>query len=151
MWEVLELVEIVLIATDYSRSYTFTYFFGSRKFFLWQQFPFSADENVASSDNELRVLGVDVEEGKTRSEDRELKDRLLRKFGSHISSLKLEFWQKKKKGKLQKEARQTLMEWWIVHYKWPYSTLSKHTHTSISNVTLLHYAYSRSKDLKLGA
>lgn len=90
-----------------------------------------ADENVVSSDDELSGLEVDVQEGQTRSEDRELKDRLLQKFGSHISSLKLEFSKKKKKGKLPKEARQTLMEWWNVHYKWPYPTVSKHTHSSI--------------------
>lgn len=91
-----------------------------------------ADENVVSSDDELSGLEVDVQEGQTRSEDRELKDRLLRKFGSHISSLKLEFSKKKKKGKLPKEARQALMEWWNVHYKWPYPTVSKLTHSSIS-------------------
>lgn len=80
------------------------------------------DENGVSSDDEFSGLEVDVQEGQTRTEDRELKDRLLRKFGTHISSLKLEFSKKKKKGKLPKEARQTLMEWWNVHYKWPYPT-----------------------------
>ncbi|KAI9111926.1 hypothetical protein K1719_017616 [Acacia pycnantha] len=58
----------------------------------------------------------------SRGEDRELKDRLLNKFGRRISSLKLEFSKKKKKGKLPKEARQTLLDWWNVHYKWPYPT-----------------------------
>ncbi|XP_030959199.1 homeobox protein knotted-1-like 6 [Quercus lobata] len=48
-------------------------------------------------------------------------DRLLCRFGSHIGTLKLEF-SKKKKGKLPREARQTLLEWWSVHYKWPYPT-----------------------------
>lgn len=62
-------------------------------------------------------------ESQTRSEDQELKDRLFRKFGSHISTLKLEFSKKKKKGKLPKEARQTLLEWWNSHYKWPYPTV----------------------------
>ncbi|KAL2344359.1 hypothetical protein Fmac_005644 [Flemingia macrophylla] len=57
-----------------------------------------------------------------RGEDRELKDRLLRKFGSHIGSLKMEFSKKKKRGKLPKDARQTLLQWWNVHYKWPYPT-----------------------------
>ncbi|KAL1807265.1 hypothetical protein DCAR_0833131 [Daucus carota subsp. sativus] len=80
------------------------------------------DENAVSSDDELSGVEVDVQEGQARGEDRELKDRLLRKFGSHISSLKLEFSKKKKKGKLPKEARQALMEWWNVHYKWPYPT-----------------------------
>nr|GMD96982.1 homeobox protein knotted-1-like 6 [Ipomoea batatas]GMD98828.1 homeobox protein knotted-1-like 6 [Ipomoea batatas] len=39
-----------------------------------------------------------------------------------MSSLKLEFSKKKKKGKLPKEARQTLLDWWSDHYKWPYPT-----------------------------
>uniref|UniRef100_A0A5B7AA31 Putative homeobox protein knotted-1-like 6 n=1 Tax=Davidia involucrata TaxID=16924 RepID=A0A5B7AA31_DAVIN len=80
------------------------------------------DEGAISSDEEYSGGEIEVQEGQTRSEDRELKDRLLRKFGSHVSSLKLEFSKKKKKGKLPKEARQTLLEWWNVHYKWPYPT-----------------------------
>lgn len=78
-----------------------------------------ADASVVSSDEEFSGGEMDAQ---TRSEDLELKDRLLRKFGSHISTLKLEFSKKKKKGKLPKEARQTLLEWWNVHYKWPYPT-----------------------------
>lgn len=62
-------------------------------------------------------------EPQTKGENRDLKDKLLRRFGSHISTLKLEFSKKKKKGKLPKEARQTLFEWWSVHYKWPYPTV----------------------------
>lgn len=58
----------------------------------------------------------------------ELKDTLLRKFGGRISSLKKKF-SKKKKGKLPKEARQTLLEWWNSHNTWPYPTVS---------LTLLH-------------
>ncbi|GMI90187.1 KNOTTED1-like homeobox gene 6 [Hibiscus trionum] len=52
-----------------------------------------------------------------------LKNHLLHRFGKHISSLKMEFSKKKKKkGKLAKEARQRLVEWWNVHKKWPYPT-----------------------------
>eukprot|EP01018_Ginkgo_biloba_P006003 Gb_10887 [translate_table: standard] len=54
------------------------------------------------------------------TEDRELKDHLLRKYSAYLSSLKQEFLKKKKKGKLPKEARQKLLDWWNVHYKWPY-------------------------------
>jgi hypothetical protein len=36
--------------------------------------------------------------------------------------LKLEFSKKKKKGKLPREARQALLDWWNVHNKWPYPT-----------------------------
>ncbi|KAH7510692.1 hypothetical protein FEM48_ZijujUnG0092400 [Ziziphus jujuba var. spinosa] len=78
----------------------------------------------ASSDEEFSGGEVDVQESQLRGEDRDLKDRLLRRFGSHISTLKLEFSKKKKKGKLPKEARQTLLDWWNVHYKWPYPTES---------------------------
>lgn len=77
----------------------------------------SSEEDVSAGDG-------DAQDGQQRSEDRELKDRLFHKFGSHISTLKLEFSKKKKKGKLPKEARQTLLEWWNVHYKWPYPTVN---------------------------
>ncbi|GAU33812.1 hypothetical protein TSUD_221490 [Trifolium subterraneum] len=80
------------------------------------------DDGGASSEEELSTGDGEVQDGQSRGEDRELKDRLLRKFGSHIGTLKLEFSKKKKKGKLPKEARQTLLQWWNVHYKWPYPT-----------------------------
>nr|XP_016490194.1 PREDICTED: homeobox protein knotted-1-like 6 [Nicotiana tabacum] len=76
------------------------------------------DDGGVSSDEELSCGEVEGQ----RSEDNELKGRLLRKFGSHLSSLKLEFSKKKKKGKLPKEARQMLLAWWNDHYRWPYPT-----------------------------
>ncbi|XWS22624.1 hypothetical protein CRYUN_Cryun29cG0052100 [Craigia yunnanensis] len=82
----------------------------------------SSDEGAVSSDEDLSGGEVDAQETQPRSEDKGLKDRLLRRFGSHISTLKLEFSKKKKKGKLPREAKQTLLEWWSVHYKWPYPT-----------------------------
>ncbi|XVE92383.1 hypothetical protein REPUB_Repub01dG0092500 [Reevesia pubescens] len=81
-----------------------------------------SDEGGVSSDEDFSGEEVDAQEELAGSEDRGLKDRLLRRFGSHISTLKLEFSKKKKKGKLPREARQTLLEWWNVHYKWPYPT-----------------------------
>ncbi|KAF7124461.1 hypothetical protein RHSIM_Rhsim12G0113400 [Rhododendron simsii] len=80
-----------------------------------------AHEGAGSSDEEFSGIENEGQEAQT-SEDRELKERLLHKYGSHISSLKLEFSKKKKKGKLPKEARQTLLEWWNLHYQWPYPT-----------------------------
>ncbi|KAJ0436158.1 putative transcription factor Homeodomain-TALE-KNOX family [Helianthus annuus] len=76
-----------------------------------------ADDGILSSEEEFSG-------GETEStrEEQELKDRLLRKFGGHISSLKHEFSKKKKKGKLPNAARQTLLQWWDSHYKWPYPT-----------------------------
>ncbi|PKI59120.1 hypothetical protein CRG98_020486 [Punica granatum] len=55
-------------------------------------------------------------------EDRELMDKLMRKYSGYISALKHEFSKKKKRGKLPKQARDILLEWWNVHYKWPYPT-----------------------------
>ncbi|OIW10585.1 hypothetical protein TanjilG_15957 [Lupinus angustifolius] len=75
-----------------------------------------------SSDEYFSTGDGDVQDGQSRGEDNDLKDKLLRKFGSHIGTLKLEFSKKKKKGKLPKEARQTLLQWWNLHYKWPYPT-----------------------------
>ncbi|KAJ0095964.1 hypothetical protein Patl1_16090 [Pistacia atlantica] len=81
-----------------------------------------AEEGGVSSDEDYSAGETEVPDSQIRDEDRDLKDKLLRKFGGHIGSLKLEFSKKKKKGKLPKEARQTLLEWWNVHYKWPYPT-----------------------------
>lgn len=86
---------------------------------------FWSDDNAVSSEDEFSGGETATGEGRDvqmKSEDRELKERLLSKYGNHISTLKLEFSKKKKKGKLPKEARQILMEWWSVHYKWPYPT-----------------------------
>ncbi|KAJ4960621.1 hypothetical protein NE237_020531 [Protea cynaroides] len=80
------------------------------------------DEAVGSSDDDLSGGEIEVPEVQPRSEDRELKDKLLRKYSGYISSLKQEFSKKKKKGKLPREARQTLLDWWNVHFKWPYPT-----------------------------
>ncbi|XP_041028385.1 homeobox protein SBH1-like [Juglans microcarpa x Juglans regia] len=59
------------------------------------------------------------------AEDRELKGQLLRKYSGYLGSLKQEFMKKKKKGKLPKEARQQLLDWWSRHYKWPYPSESQ--------------------------
>ncbi|GAY63999.1 hypothetical protein CUMW_230120 [Citrus unshiu] len=54
------------------------------------------------------------------AEDRDLKDQLLRRYSGSLGSLKQEFLKKKKKGKLPKEARQLLLDWWSRHHRWPY-------------------------------
>lgn len=71
---------------------------------------FSSEEEVSGGETDSALMS------------QELKDMLLRRFGGRISSLKQEFNKKKKKGKLPNEARQTLLEWWNSHYKWPYPT-----------------------------
>ncbi|KAK4360903.1 hypothetical protein RND71_019855 [Anisodus tanguticus] len=60
-----------------------------------------------------------------QAEDRELKGQLLRKYSGYLGSLKQEFTKKRKKGKLPKEARQQLLDWWTRHYKWPYPSESQ--------------------------
>ncbi|KAG6426415.1 hypothetical protein SASPL_110656 [Salvia splendens] len=67
---------------------------------------------------------IEMQDAETKREDRQLKEKLVRMYGSHIRSLKLEFSKKKKKGKLPKEGRQTLLAWWNLHSKWPYPTES---------------------------
>ncbi|XP_073525612.1 uncharacterized protein [Phyllobates terribilis] len=83
----------------------------------------ASDDGMVSSDEEYCSGGGEIDiQKQPREGDRDLKDKLLRRFGSHVGSLKLEFSKKKKKGKLPREARQTLLEWWNLHYKWPYPT-----------------------------
>ncbi|CAI0398572.1 unnamed protein product [Linum tenue] len=75
----------------------------------------SSDEDMSSGEaDHLRLM--------ISEEDRELKDRLMHKYGGYLSSLKQEFSKKKKKGKLPKEGRLILLNWWNLHYKWPYPT-----------------------------
>ncbi|CAO2828850.1 unnamed protein product [Amaranthus hypochondriacus] len=80
------------------------------------------EEGVVSSDEDCSGGEIDVQDLQPKDGEQDLKNQLLRRFGSHISSLKLEFSKKKKKGKLPREARQMLFEWWNAHYKWPYPT-----------------------------
>ncbi|XP_074381690.1 homeobox protein knotted-1-like 2 isoform X2 [Apium graveolens] len=81
-----------------------------------------SDETTASSEEDLGTREVDVLEYEQIREDRELKDKLHRKYSGYISLLKNEFSNKKKKAKLPREARQVLLDWWTLHYKWPYPT-----------------------------
>lgn len=80
------------------------------------------DEGAGSSEDGFSGGEMEVQDFHRIAEDRELKDKLFRKYSGYISSLKHEFSKKKKKGKLPKEARQTLLDWWNMHYKWPYPT-----------------------------
>ncbi|XP_039069885.1 homeobox protein knotted-1-like 2 [Hibiscus syriacus] len=84
-------------------------------------------EGVGSSEEDQDNSGGETElsEFNPRVEDRELKNHLLRKYSGYLSSLKQELSKKKKKGKLPKEARQKLLSWWELHYKWPYPSESE--------------------------
>ncbi|KAG0541535.1 hypothetical protein BDA96_02G024700 [Sorghum bicolor] len=79
-------------------------------------------EGVGSSEDDMDPSGRenDPPEIDPRAEDKELKYQLLKKYSGYLSSLRQEFSKKKKKGKLPKEARQKLLHWWELHYKWPY-------------------------------
>ncbi|KAI9080997.1 hypothetical protein K1719_036977 [Acacia pycnantha] len=54
--------------------------------------------------------------------DKEIKEMLLRKYSGYLSNLRKEFLKKRKSGKLPKDARSTLLNWWNTHYRWPYPT-----------------------------
>lgn len=73
-----------------------------------------------SSDEEVDVNNSLID---PQAEDRELKGQLLRKYSGYLGSLKQEFMKKRKKGKLPKEARQQLLDWWNRHKKWPYPSV----------------------------
>ncbi|RDX89706.1 Homeobox protein knotted-1-like 1, partial [Mucuna pruriens] len=85
-----------------------------------------SDEAAGTSEDELCWEKVEAVEGHEssgpRPGDQELKEILLRKYGGYLSSLRKEFLKKRKKGKLPKDARMVLMNWWSTHYRWPYPT-----------------------------
>ncbi|XP_062212267.1 homeotic protein knotted-1-like [Phragmites australis] len=75
----------------------------------------SSEEDQEGSGGEAELPEVDA-----HGVDQELKHHLLKKYSGYLSSLKQELSKKKKKGKLPKDARQQLLSWWDLHYKWPY-------------------------------
>ncbi|KAL9267704.1 Homeobox protein SBH1-like protein [Drosera capensis] len=81
-----------------------------------------AHDKNASSEEDIDMIGNFID---PEAEDRELKCQLLRKYSGYLGSLKQEFMKKRKKGKLPKEARQQLLDWWSRHYKWPYPSESQ--------------------------
>ncbi|KAI4372309.1 hypothetical protein MLD38_010554 [Melastoma candidum] len=78
------------------------------------------DRNASTDEEDMGHGFIDPQ-----AEDRELKSQLLRKYSGYLGSLKQEFMKKRKKGKLPKEARQQLLDWWSRHYKWPYPSESQ--------------------------
>ncbi|URD86447.1 homeobox protein [Musa troglodytarum] len=47
---------------------------------------------------------------------------LQKKYNGYLSNLRKEFLKKRKKGKLPKDARLILLDWWNAHCRWPYPT-----------------------------
>jgi len=88
---------------------------------------FLSDEAAGTSEDEFsweKMEAVEVQESSgNRPGDQELKEMLLHKYGGYLSSLRKEFLKKRKKGKLPKEARRILLDWWSTHYRWPYPTV----------------------------
>ncbi|KAK7363782.1 hypothetical protein VNO77_05939 [Canavalia gladiata] len=80
----------------------------------------ATDRNGSSEEVDVQDNIIDPQ-----AEDQELKGQLLRRYSGYLGSLKQEFMKKRKKGKLPKEARQQLLEWWSRHYKWPYPSESQ--------------------------
>uniref|UniRef100_A0ACD6A4J2 Uncharacterized protein n=1 Tax=Avena sativa TaxID=4498 RepID=A0ACD6A4J2_AVESA len=80
----------------------------------------SSEEDQEGSGGETELPEIDA-----HGVDQELKHHLLKKYSGYLSSLKQELSKKKKKGKLPKDARQQLLSWWELHYKWPYPSESQ--------------------------
>lgn len=110
-------------------------------FFHPSLFVTAAEETTASSEEDLGTREVDLLEYDHIREDRELKDKLHRKYSGYISLLKNEFSNKKKKAKLPREARQVLLDWWSIHYKWPYPTVRIHIFSLISKYCYLIFIF----------
>lgn len=80
------------------------------------------DEHEDGSGMEMMEAAEDEDLGiiDPRSDDKALKRHLLRKYSGYLGGLRKELSKKRKKGKLPKEARQKLLTWWELHYRWPY-------------------------------
>lgn len=87
------------------------------------------DETAGTSEEELSCGEVDAPETQEYSfgscpGDQELKEMLLRKYSGYLNNLMKAFLKKKKRGKLPKDARMALMDWWNTHCRWPYPTVN---------------------------
>ncbi|CAN4110958.1 unnamed protein product [Withania somnifera] len=93
-----------------------------------------SDEAGGTSDEDLgceEMEAADSQESPANREgDSELKEMLMRKYSGYLSSLRKEFLKKRKKGKLPKDARVALLDWWNAHYRWPYPTEEEKTRLS---------------------
>ncbi|XP_050382583.1 homeobox protein knotted-1-like 1 [Argentina anserina] len=94
------------------------------------------DEAVGSSEEEFGYGEVEAAEGHENSAfracDKELKDMLLNKYSGYLSKLKKDFLKTRKKGKLPKDARSALLDWWNTHYRWPYPTEEEKMQLSVA-------------------
>jgi hypothetical protein len=94
----------------------------------------SSEDEPCSGDTDLG------QEHSSRLSDRELKEMLLKKYSGCLSRLRSEFLKKRKKGKLPKDARCALMDWWNTHYRWPYPTVTSSELSVLRTVTRVDLA-----------
>ncbi|KAG8062095.1 hypothetical protein GUJ93_ZPchr0003g16721, partial [Zizania palustris] len=78
-----------------------------------------------SSEDEQEAVGMAAAAGSPENaagnEDAEQKRHILNKYRGYMSSLWRELSKKKKKkGHLPRDARDKLLQWWHLHYRWPY-------------------------------
>ncbi|KAK1317706.1 Homeobox protein knotted-1-like 10 [Acorus calamus] len=78
-----------------------------------------SSEEESCGEADLTQSGKDL---CSKMTDQELKEMLLQKYSGYLSNLRKDFLKKRKKGKLPKDARLVLLEWWSSHHKWPYPT-----------------------------
>ncbi|KAF9604578.1 hypothetical protein IFM89_008022 [Coptis chinensis] len=87
---------------------------------------YHSDEAVGSSEEELSCGEFEASGSQDFSgpspANMELKNMLMQKYSGYLSNLRKDFLKKRKKGKLSKDARTTLLDWWNTHYRWPYPT-----------------------------
>ncbi|OMP09380.1 hypothetical protein COLO4_05551 [Corchorus olitorius] len=88
---------------------------------------YRSDEAAGTSEEELSGGEVETSEsqesaGGSGQLSQDIKGMLMQKYSGYLSSLRKEFLKKRKKGKLPKDARMALLEWWSNHYRWPYPT-----------------------------
>lgn len=88
----------------------------------------SLDEAAAALEDEVScgeagALEAQESSGPNDRSDLEMKEILRNKYSGYLSSLRKEFLKKRKNGKLPKDARIALLEWWNDHYRWPYPTV----------------------------
>ncbi|XP_042438126.1 homeobox protein knotted-1-like 1 [Zingiber officinale] len=77
------------------------------------------------SEDDLSCGGLETSEGQECDPSlagHDLKEMLQKKYSGYLSNLRKEFLKKRKKGKLPKDARMVLLDWWNTHYRWPYPT-----------------------------
>ncbi|KAJ6359637.1 hypothetical protein OIU77_003777 [Salix suchowensis] len=93
---------------------------------LTKIFDDGSDEPAGTSEEELSCGEVEASEIPdslgTHPSDQNLKGVLLSKYSGHLSNLRKEFLKQRKKGKLPKDAKTLLLDWWNDHYRWPYPT-----------------------------